>query len=295
MKINKTTICAHLALFLVAGAITAAAQGTSVPAGRATNFLDWTESFDGSTGSSGQDTALTSVVTYHLGRFSVGAGLPLYLDRSVSTSGATISEGIGDAFAMLGSSGRTLGFNYGTVLTGSAPTGNPDKGFGSGHATFDLTSHIDHDFGLLAPFVNAGVADHVTDTPFFHRPFTTYGFLAHVEGGADVDLSHSFTLTLSAYEIAPWGTQTIISRDVNFGATGTGGQHGRAWEVNHLTTGAASIVHDDGFTAGLTFSPKPYLDLSAGYTRSVAFAFNTYSWGIGLNMSTLISARNSPR
>ena len=295
MKINSSAICAHLAFFIVAGVLTAAAQTTSLPAGRTTNFFDWTESFDGSTGSSGQDTALTSVVTYRFGRFTVGAGLPLYLNRSVTTSGAIMSEGIGDAFVTLGSSGSSLGFNYGTALTGWAPTGNPDRGFGTGHAAFDLTSHIDRDFGILAPFVDAGIANRLTDTAFFSRPFTSYGFLAHLEGGADIPLYRSFTVILSAYDVAPWGTQTIISRDVIYGATGTGGQDGRVWEVNHLTTGPAYINHDDGFTAGVTFLPKPYLNLSVGYTRSVAFAFNTYSWGIGLNMSTLISAKNSPR
>jgi hypothetical protein len=43
-------------------------------------------------------------------------------------------------------------------------------------------------------------------------------------------------LLLSGYEIAPWGTQTIFSRDVVTGATGSGGQNGRVFEVNHLTT-----------------------------------------------------------
>jgi len=172
---------------------------------------------------------------------------------------------------------------------------NPDKGFGTGHITFDWNNRLDHDFDILTPFVDAGVANSIPDTLFFHRPFTSYGNLAHFEAGTNVDLPYSLTLTLSAYEIAPWGTQTIISRDVVFGATGSGGQNGRVFEVNHNTTGPAYINHDDGYTLGVAFNPKPYLTLDAGYTRSMGFAFNAFSWGIGINMSRLIGDRNSPK
>jgi hypothetical protein len=293
MKINRTTKCVHLAILIIAGALTAAAQGSSVPTGRANNVLDWNESFEGSTGASGQEMVLNSSATLHFGRFSVGAGMPVYFNRAIFPSQATVSEGIGDAFVKLGASWNGFLLNYNTVLTGAAPTGDPAKGFGTGHATFDWNNRIDHDFKILIPFVDAGVANSISDTEFFHRPFTSFGYLAHIEAGADVDLTHSFSLLVSGYEIAPWGTQTIISRDVVNGATGTGGQDGRVFEVNHLTTGPAFINQDNGFTAGLTFHPKPYLDLAVGYTRSISFAFNTFSWKMGINMSGLLSGGHS--
>jgi hypothetical protein len=282
-----------LAILIIAGALTAAAQGSSVPTGRANNVLDWNESFEGSTGASGQEMVLNSSATLHFGRFSVGAGMPVYFNRSIFPSQATVSEGIGDAFVKLGASWNGFLLNYNTVLTGAAPTGDPAKGFGTGHATFDWNNRIDHDFKILIPFVDAGVANSISDTEFFHRPFTSFGYLAHIEAGADVDLTHSFSLLVSGYEIAPWGTQTIISRDVVNGATGTGGQDGRVFEVNHLTAGPAFINQDNGFTAGLTFHPKPYLDLAVGYTRSISFAFNTFSWRMGINMSGLLSGGHS--
>jgi hypothetical protein len=137
--------------------------------------------------------------------------------------------------------------------------------------------------------VDAGVANTIMDTRFFQRPFTSYGTLAHFEAGTDIDLSHSFSLTLSGYDIAPWGTQTIISRVVTAGSAGnpTGIKHGRAFEGSHVTTGTASIASDDGYTAGLNFSPRPYLDLDLGYTRSVHYALNTVSFGVGVNLSSL--------
>lgn len=295
MKINKITKCVHLAILMLAGALTAAAQGSSIPTGRTNNVLDWIESFEGSTGSSGQEMVLNSSVTVHLGRFSVGAGMPVYLNRAIFPNQVTVSEGVGDASLMLGSSWNGTLFNYSTMLTGSAPTGDSHRGFSTGHATFDWNNRIDHNFRLVAPFVDAGVANRISDTLFFQRPFTSYGYLAHVEGGADVDLTESFSLLLSGYEIAPWGTQTIFSRDVVSGATGSGGQNGRVFEVNHLTTGPAPINHDDGFTLGLTFHPKPYLNLSAGYTRSISFAFNTFSWRLGVNVGRLIGGGNSTK
>ena len=295
MNINRATKCLHLASLILFSALTSAAQGFSLPSGRTTNFIDWNETFEGSTGSSGQEMVLNSSATYYFGRFSVGAGIPFYLNRSISPTQVLINEGIGDAFVKVGSSWDIDSLNLSTALTGAAPTGDPNKGFGTGHGTFDWTTRIDHNFGFVTPFLEGGIANTLTDTPFFHRPFTSFGTLAHFEGGTNVDLSHSFTLLLSGYEIAPWGTQTIISRDVINGATGSGGQDGRVWEVNHETTGPASINFDDGFTAGLTFSPKPYLNLSAGYTRSLSFAFNTFSWRLGFNMSSLISGKNSAR
>jgi len=62
--------------------------------------------------------------------------------------------------------------------------------------------------------------------------------------------------------------------------------------VNHLTTGSASLNYDDGFTAGLSFRPKPYLNLELGFTRSLSFEYNMFSWGIDINMTRLISRKN---
>ncbi|HEY2646929.1 MAG TPA: hypothetical protein VGI34_08130 [Candidatus Acidoferrales bacterium] len=283
-----------LLIVLIAGsAFTAAAQGSSIPTGRTGGGLDWNESFEGSTGSSGQDMEINSSATYHFGRFSVGAGIPVYLNRAVFSNGASISDGIGDFYVRLGSSWTNPLFNFGTAITGTAPTGDSNKGFSAGHGTFDWNNRIDRDFGGLTPFLDGGVANSISDTLFFHRPFTSFGYLAHGELGADLDLTHSFKLLVSAYTIAPWGTQTIISRDVVAGGTGSGGQNGRVFEVNHITAGPASINYDDGLTAGITFQPKPYMSLAVGYTRSLSYEFNTFSWGIGFNMSRLVGLRNS--
>jgi hypothetical protein len=280
-------------MLILAGALSAAAQGSSIPTAKVSGGFDWTESFQGSTGSSGQEMELDSSAAYHFGRYSISAGLPVYFNRAILPNAVSTGEGVGDFTVTLGATWNNSILNFATGLSGSAPTGNVNKGFSTGHATFDWNSRIDHNFAIFTPFLDAGMANTVSDTLYFHRPFTSYGYLAHGEAGADVDLTRGFTLTASAYKIAPWGTQTIISRDVANGAVGSGGSHGRAFEVNHITTGSASLNYDDGFTAGVSFEPAPYLDLDVGFTRSMSFAFNTFSWGINVNMSRLIS-HNKP-
>lgn len=214
----------------------------------------------------------------------------MYFDRASSlTTGSTSSTGIGNLFGMLHTAWKNPTLNYAASLTGSAPTGDTKKGLSTGHATFDWDNRMDHDLGRLTPFADAGLANSVSDTRFFKRPFTSYGNVAHFEAGTDVDLSHSFSLTLSAYDLAPWGTQTVISRLVSQGATGNAGQHGRVFEQNHVTTGTTSLTQDNGYTIGLSVSPKPYLDLEIGYTRSVHYALNTVSFGVGFNLSSFFS------
>jgi hypothetical protein len=259
------------------------------------------ESFQGSTNSEGQVMTLGSSATYWFNEhFSAGLGIPIYFNRSSSTttattttSGTTSSNGIGNFYADIGASWKGKTLNFTSSLTGAAPTGDTKKGLSTGHATYDWSNRFDHAISRLTPFGVIGIADTVMDSRFFQRPFTSFGNLAHLEGGADVDLSHSFTLTLSAYDIAPWGSQTIISRLVPAGATGTGGQHGRTFETTHQATGNSSLDRDHGFAVGLDASPKSLksaFDFDIGYNRSVPFALNTISFGVGINLSKLFSS-----
>ena len=279
-------------LLLLGAPLTARAQSPPSPAGNERGFVFY-EAFEGDSNSDGRVMVLSSSVTYRFySHFSAGIGIPVYFDQaSSSTTGTTSSSGIGNVFAMVHGGWKNPLLNYATALTVTAPSGNTKKGLSTGHATFDWDNRLDHDVSVFTPFVDLGVANSVMDTRFFQRPFTSYGRLAHFEGGTDIDLSHSFSLTLSAYDIAPWGTQTIISRTVPSAAAGNSGsvKHGRAFENSHQTTGTASLTSDDGYTAGLGFNPRPYLDLDLGYTRSVHYALNTISFGVGVNLSSLLS------
>ena len=295
----KTTlrIAGYILLsFGPAAAVAVHAQSLPNAAGHERGFVFY-EAFEGDSNSDGRVMILSSSVAYHFNsHFSAGVGIPVYFDQATSTTGTTTSSGVGNVFVTLRAAWKNPLVNYATSLTGTAPSGDTKKGLSTGHATFDWDNRLDHDISVFTPFVDAGVANSIMDTRFFQRPFTSYGNLAHFEAGTDIDLSHSFSLTLSGYDIAPWGTQTIISRVVTAGSSGKAGgaTHGRAFEASHSTTGTASLTSDDGYTAGLSFNPRPYLDLDVGYTRSVHYALNTISFGVGVNLSSLFGKSTHP-
>jgi hypothetical protein len=95
----------------------------------------------------------------------------------------------------------------------------------------------------------------------------------------------------SAFDVAPWGTQTIDSRIVGKGSGGTGGSggHGPPFSQGHQTTGGSSLAADNGFSAGVSVSPVRAIDFTAGYSRSTHYHLNTLSFGIAVNMRTLLS------
>lgn len=263
------------------------------------------ESFAGDSNADGQVMALSSSATYYFtDHFSARAGVPIYFDHiSSSLSSATtpaptstFSSGIGDIFVTMRAAWKPPLLNYATTLTGTAPTGEQSRGFSTGHFTFDWSNRFDRSFGILTPFVGVGLANSVIDTPYFMRPFTTLGPLAHFEGGAEVKLSNSVNVTISGYDIAPWGTQTLISRVITGSATGKTGSANpkRQFENSHQTTGTAALTKDDGFSAGIVFSPKSYLDLSAAYTRSAQYALDSVSFGIGVNVTALLGKTLRP-
>lgn len=291
MSFPKATHTLVLVTVFCIGAKTAAAQGYPAPAEQQGRLILY-EALEGSANSEGQAMTLTSSASYNFNQhFRAGLGIPIYFNHTSSSTATTTNTGIGNFFAMLGGTWKNPRLNYATTLTGSAPTGDKSKGLSTGHATFDWNNRFDHDFSRFTPFADAGVGNSVPDTRFFLRPFASFGTLAHFEAGTDVDMSHTISLTLSAYDVAPWGSQTIFSRFVNSGSTGSGGGHGRVFETRHETTGGASLTRDNGFTAGVSASPAPYLDFELGYTRSVHFALNTVSFGVGVNLSKLFGGR----
>ena len=249
--------------------------------------------------------ALNSSATYYFtDHLSARVGIPIYFDRvsssisstSTTASAPAFSSGIGDIFLTLRAAWKAPLVNYSTALTGTAPTGETSKGFSTGHFTFDWSNRFDRSFSRVTPFFDVGLANSVTDTPYFLRPFATLGPLAHFEAGVGLRVSHAVDLTLSAYDIAPWGTQTVTSRVVTAGATGTSAvaSHGRQFESAHQTSGTSALTRDDGFSADLLVSPNSYLDLNLGYTRSAQYALDTISFGIGVNVTALFGKTHRP-
>ena len=248
----------------------------------------WVEQFAGSVNADGEVMALTSSGGYnfnsHLG---LVAGLPVYFVHNSSSTGSTSVNGIGDFFAGLRLSFPTPAVNYRMALSGAAPTGDSSKGLSTGHATYDWTNHFDRRFGHWTPFANLGLANSVPNTVYFQQ-FTSLGHLVHFEGGTAFDLIGPLSASASFYDFAPWGSQQVFSRLVAKGGPPAGpGSHGRAYELSQQTTGGADLTRDDGFNLGLDARMSVF-DVWAGFTHSVHFDLNVFSFGIGVNMRNLI-------
>ena len=280
------------------------------------------ESFEGSSNTLGQVTRLNSAIGYKFNRFfSVDAGIPVYFINASNTavaSGAQSGNGIGNAYVGLYLTLRNPLLTYESRLTGTAPTGNKDLGLTTGRATVDWNNYFGRDFGALRPFANIGLANTVSDTPYFYRPFSTLGTVGHFEGGASYGVFRVVRIGASLYDILPTGNQKVYSRLVHQGYStvagqgmpmvtllranlgsgpgtpqgggsgagqGMGGPGRTAFETQALTTGSSDLTRDNGYSAWVNISPVRHVFLQAGYTRSVVYRLNTFSFGVGFNFN----------
>ena len=297
---NTKIIAIAIVFLLFAGAGRLAAQTGAGPQSAGTTKgrgIVARLSFEGSSSTDGQVLDLNSSTGYNFNKyFGIDVGLPVYFVRGATVatgSGAaqrTSSSGdLGNVYADVRLSLDNRIAPYSSTFTVTAPTGSVNKGRSTGHFTYDWDNRIEHEiFDRVTPYVDAGLANSISDTRFFKRPYITLGHLAHFEAGADVKIWKSLTFTASAYDIVPWGQQTVISRFVRPGSTGAGtARHGRVFEIFAQTQGSASLDRDNGYSAGFSFSLTRFLDLSAGYARSVPLHLDTISFGIGFNLTAL--------
>jgi hypothetical protein len=257
--------------------------------------------FEGSYSGDGGVYDFGSALGYNFSRhFGIDAGVPVYFVSSPSTikknnPGAVSGIGVGTFFTDLRLNYPNESLNYSSAIHLTAPTGDTKKGFSTGHATWNFANHIDHAFGDFSPFLDAGVGNTVMDTRFFHRPFITFGYNAQFDGGLEYDPGN-FSFSASAYDVAPWGNQTVISRVFRCGASAkcnAGGQtkNRRSFTTASVSAGAADLVRDNGFNAGIDYKPVGYLDLEFDFSRSVPLQLNSYSFGIGVDLSWLLRPR----
>ena len=243
---------------------------------------------------------LDSSAGYLFGRhLLMDAGVPVYFVRAntATSSGVSTTNSfaeLGDVYGQVRLSFPNPALNFKTQLTGRAPTGSTSDGISTGHATYDWTNRIDRDFGPWTPFLEAGVANSIPDAFIYRRPFASYGELAHFQAGAAYRVVRWLSAAASAFDVAPWGTQTIDSRIAGKGSGGTGGSggsggHGPPFLQGHQTTGGSSLAVDNGFSAGVSVSPVRAIDFTAGYSRSTHYHLNIFSFGIAVNMRTVLS------
>jgi hypothetical protein len=306
-----TRVLHYTTIILLAGMPIFAQSAESIGASRKFTFY---EKFRGSASTLGVVNELDSSVGYNFSsHFSADVGLPVYFVRPSSSAtagtGAYPANGIGNAYAQLRLALPNPAVNFTSTLTGTAPTGDKADGFSTGHATVDWSNYFDHSFSSLTPFVNLGFANSVSDTMFFVRPYTTYGLVTHVEGGARYRLVRGLSVGASLYGIEPSGQQTVVSRIVHGQAqsgTATGvasGTPGRStppapssrknhgvFETASVTTGSADIAQDHGASAWGQLALAKSVNLYGGYTYSTQYSLNTIFFGIGFNLGQAFRA-----
>lgn len=259
--------------------------------------------FEGSSSSDGSVFDFSTALGRNFSRhFGVDFGVPFYFITTPSSTstrnpGASSGTGIGSIFMDLRTTFPNPMLNYSSAIHLTAPSGDTKKGLSTGHATWNLSNHFDHAFGDFSPFLDAGVGNSVMDTHFLHRPYMTFGYNAQFEGGLEYDPG-KFSFSASLYDVAPWGNQTIISRVFRCGGSSScssGGTSTNRKNYNNasVTTGAADLARDNGFNAGVDFKPVPQLDFEFDFSRSVPLHLNSYSFGIGLDLSRLLNGRRA--
>lgn len=257
----------------------------------------WTFSgrLHGSSNSSGLVIKADPSVGYTFSRhFQTYVGLPVYFVNETSTTqtSSTFMNGIGNAYVGLHLGVANPAVNFASNLEVTAPTGDKDKGFSTGRATVDWTNSFSRNFESVTPFANVGVANTVSDTSFFVRPFSSLGLVSHFDGGAMFNLAPLVGVGASAYGVRASGEQRIFSKVKESGsaaaaATGTRGpgfRVNRVFETNRETVGSADLANDHGFSTWLAVHAGSTVDFQVGYTRSVGYDFNTLFFGVGFHV-----------
>jgi|SRR5713101_59559 len=205
------------------------------------------ESFQGSLNSSNKLLRLDSTLGYDFNKhFGVFAGVPLYysnvLDTSLTTSttGAAVrrtNDGVGNVYLGLAFRLPHPEWSFTSTVTAAAPTGSTKKGYSTGRVSVDWSNRFGRTFHRITPFIGAGLANTVSDTPLVTRPFTSLGVVGHLEEGAIYDLGHHFSVGASAYQILPSGSQTVFSQvilpDQSQGGNAGRGNNGNAGQGNN--------------------------------------------------------------
>lgn len=255
----------------------------------------------GSASSGAQVNRLEASVGYNFSRqLGIDSGLPFYFVNSNLSTDPNLNgfrSGLGNAFITLRATPTLSDWNYVSSLTATAPTGDRDRGFSTGRVTLDWNNFISRPFSRFTPFANLGIANTVSDTAFFYRPFSSLGIVGHFEGGTNYRLHRLLSVGASVYGIVPSGDQKIYSRVIkrqntvlsqpsnNTNATGRGKE--RAFETTAVIVDDTNLARDHGFSGWLTIYPTSTVYLQTGYHRSVPYAWNSFFFGVGVQLDSV--------
>ena len=307
MRYAKIAAFVFLSLFVYSGPSSAQTPSAMSSSGQSNEGLypgwGFGTRFEGSSSGDGSIYDIATGVGYNFSRhFGVDLGVPYNFvgtPTSIKQKNAQAVSGYG-----LGNIGMDLKWlypektlNYASTIHLGAPTGDSKKGFSTGHATWNWTNHFEHGWGNFTPFIDGGVGNTLPDTKYIKRLYSTFGYNAQFEAGTEMDAG-PFSLSASAYDIAPWGPQTVFSKvfrctsGTKCSATGTTTNR-KDYLNTSVSTGSASLTRDNGFNAGVELKPAKakYFDLEFDYSRSVPLRLNTISFGIALDIGWMMRSR----
>ncbi len=243
----------------------------------------FSQRFQGSSNAAGVVMKSNSTVGYDFNQYiQTYAGMPFYFARPKSSS---FSSGPGNAFFGFLVNVNNDSLKYSSDLVATAPTGDQDRGFSTGHATVDWTNTFSKTLSSVTPFGSIGAANTVSDTSFFVRPFTSKGAVVHFEGGALFSVAPRFTLGASGYGLQASGEQQVVSKVVKkTGTTVTSNQSKGVFQERYLTVGSSGIANDRGFSTWVSFRADAKSDFQIGYSRSATYQLNSLFFGMGFRV-----------
>lgn len=230
--------------------------------------------------------------------WSVFVGAPFYFYGPSATvreaTGLNNVRGLGNAYGELRLALPNPFVVYSSTLRVGFPTGDSDKGLSPDHTTVEWSNYFERSLGRLTPFAEVGLANSVSDTEFFVRPYTTSGFLTQLQGGARFRPNRWLLAGAAGYALEPTGQQTVISRVVpasqnivppaGRAALRAIGLSRAPFAERQVTTGPAQIALDRGFSTWLVLRPTRSADCYGGYTRSTHYGFGVLFFGVGVRL-----------
>jgi hypothetical protein len=236
-----------------------------------------------------------STLGYSFSRtFQTYIGLPVYFVNESSTTQTPtptgFMNGLGNAYVGFHIGVDREAVNFASNVEATAPTGDKDKGFSTGRATVDWTNNFSHKFSSVTPFASIGVANTVSDTSFFVRPFTSLGLVSHLDGGAKFKLCQFADVGASAYGVRAAGQQRIISKifkrqsTTSSAISSSPSGRNRVFETSGETVGTADLANDQGFSTWFAAHAGSTMDFQVGYTRSAGYDLNTLFFGVGFRV-----------
>lgn len=300
MKLSSSILA--FSISLLAWAAPAVGQKPSASSADTEKGFTEVESFQSTLNSSERLFKLDSTVGWDFSKhFGVFAGVPVYfvnVPASTSTVGttttttpATSNKGIGNAYLGMAFRAPNPMLDYAATITAGAPTGDTKKGLSSGRATVDWDNRFEHSFSRLTPYLEGGFGNTVPDSKLVTRAFTSLGFVAHLEEGAELELVKHFSVGGSAYQIVPEGNQKIYSKLVAKGGTGKAGSK-NVFQTSATASGNG-LTRENGFNSWIALDAGRFWRLEVGYTRSTTFDLSSFAFNISMNLGKLLRSGKS--